>query len=164
MDYVIREILKKEKRSTAVIIALGFGAVIILNILITMTNNLGDVQNAVCIMLLFVFSIILFSIFEKIFFVYVYLLGDDFVAFEKHIGKKNQTICTIYFNQIKKIEKCSLMQANSNIQSTYYFIYKHVDPDSYYCEYEINKKLHRFIFKPSERLIRILEKKIHKGE
>lgn len=143
------------------VIASGFLTVIVLNILITMTNKLGSMQNIACIILLVIFGIIIFFITERIFSCYVYLLGDGNIGFAKSYGKKETLIIKVDFEEIKIFNKIEELQTNPNIVNTYYFIYRNTYDNCYFCEYERNKKLYRFIFKPSERLIRILDRKIN---
>lgn len=161
MDFIVKEILKKENKPLIYISITGVVAVIVLNVLITLTNNLGSMQHIACILLLLIFGIIIFFIVEKIFSVYIYLLGDDYVAFERQFGKKNHKELTVNISQIKKMGRYENMEANHHIQATRYFIYRYMDKDLSYCEYEVDGKLYRFVFKPSERLVRILERKIN---
>lgn len=161
MEYIIREELKKEKHSTAMVIASGFLTVIILNVLITMTNKLDSMQNIACIILLIIFGIIIFFITERIFSSYVYLLGDGSIGFGKSYGKKETLIIRVDLDEIKFFKKIEELQTNPNIINTYYFTYRNTYEDCYFCEYERNEKLYRFIFKPSERLIRILDRRIN---
>ncbi len=163
MEYLVKEVLKKEKKSTTRIILSGFIAIIILNILITLTNNLGKIQNVVCIMLLVVFGIIIFFIVERVFSTYIYLLGEDTIGFAKAFGKKESIIIKVNIDSIKFIKKIEELEPNPEVYNTYYFIYRDALEDCYFCEYTKNKKLYRFVFNPSERLVRILERKINRG-
>lgn len=161
MDYIIREVLQKHKKSIRLIIASMFLAVIILNILITLTNKIERFQNLVCIILLIIFGVIIFFIVERILTTYVYLLGDDKIGFAKAVGKKESIILQVRLDQIKYIKSLKELEPNADVQNTYYFIYRDSGDDGYFCEFVQNNKLFRFIFKPSERLLRILERKIN---
>ncbi len=102
----------------------------------------------------------MYFVIKKMIFVYVYNLGEDFISFSKCSGKSNSDVLTVNFKDIKIIDKYENIFTNNKIQKSYFFIYGYNYDDCYYCEYETNNKAYRFVFKPSERLIRILERKI----
>ncbi len=160
MEYILSENLKRHKNSITKIIAVAFLSIVVLNILITLTNNLTMYRNTISILLLLITVILMYFIFRKMIFVFVYNLGEDYINFEKHNGKHSSSLLTVNFKDIKIIDKYENIYTNCNVQKTYYFIYGFKYDDCYYCEFETNNKIYRFVFKPSERLIRILERKI----
>lgn len=160
MEYIISEILKRRKSSLMKIILVGILSIILLNICITLTNEIGMYQDLICLFLLIIYCLIMYYIFRKMIYVYSYNLGEDCINFQKHVFRRNKSVITINIKDIKIIDKYTSMNVNPDIKKTYYFIYGFVDSDCYYCEYEVNKKIYRFIFKPTERLVRILERKI----
>ncbi|QSX04932.1 hypothetical protein JYG23_09530 [Sedimentibacter sp. zth1] len=159
MEYIISEILKRKKSAMTEMIVVGILSVIILNIFITLTNNIEIYRNTICVFLLIIYCLVMYFVFKRMLFVYSYNLGEDCINFQKHIFKQNKNMLTVSLKNIKFIDKYDNIITNSNVQKTYYFIYGFVDEDCYYCEYETNNKIYRFVFKPSERLIRILERK-----
>lgn len=160
MNHIINETLSKEKNSIMSLIASGFGAVILLNIFITATNNMGEYQSIACVILLAVFIMIISFIIINIFSIYNYCLNEDSISFEKIYGKKTREILTVKFKDIKFVKHIRELETNTDVQKTYYFIYRYMEKECYFCEFVTNDKLYRFIFKPSERLLRILERKI----
>lgn len=160
MEYILSESLKRHKNSITKIIAIAFLSIVVLNILITLTNNLTMYRNTISILLLLITVILMYFIFRKLIFVYVYNLGEDFINFSRHNGRHNSSVLTVNFKDIKVIDKYENIYTNCKVQKTYYFIYGFNYDDCYFCEFETNNKIYRFVFKPSERLIRILERKI----
>ena len=160
MEYILSETLKRHKNSITKIILVTFISVIILNMLITLTNTVKVYKNFLCVILLLLFCIIMYFVMKRMMFVYIYNLGDDFINFHREDFRKSKDILTVNFKDIQIIDKYENIRTNSKVQKTYYFIYGFNNNDCYYCEYETNNKIYRFVFKPSERLIRILERKI----
>lgn len=160
MEYIISEVLKRKKRTLTKLILVGIVSIILLNICITFTNTVGVYQNLLCIFLVCIYCIIMYFVFRKMIYLYSYNLSNDCIDFRKHIFKKSKCILTVKLNNIRYIDKFEYIKVNPNVQKTYYLIYGFVDDDCYFCEYESNNKSYRFVFKPSERLIRILERKI----
>ena len=160
MEYIISESLSRHKNLLTKILAVSFISIITLNILITLTNNLTEYRNTLSILLLLITVILMFFIFRKMIFVYVYNLGENYINFTRQNGRHNSSILTVSLEDIKIIDKYENIFTNHQVQRTYYFIYGFNYADCYFCEYETNNKIYRFVFKPSERLIRILERKI----
>ncbi len=160
MDFILSEVLKRSKRSVNGLVLLAFLSVIILNAFITFTNNLPAYQNSVSIMILLLYVLIMYIGFKIMMFEYVYNLGDDFINFQNSSGKSKIEILEVNFRDIIFIDKYENITVNKDIQKTYYFVYDFRTVGCYYCEYKSNGKTYRFVFRPSERLLRILERKI----
>ncbi len=160
MEYILSEILRRRKNLVTKIIAFAFLSIIVLNVLITLTNNLNVHRNAVSILLVLITVILMYFIFRRMIFVYAYNLGENFINFTRHNRGYSKSILTVNFKNILLIDKYENIYTNCNVQKTYYFIYNFNYTDCYFCEFETNNKIYRFVFKPSERLIRILERKI----
>ena len=160
MEYILSESLKRNKNSTAKVIAVVFLYIIGLNQMITLTNNLAMYRNTVCILLLLITLILMYFIFKRIIFVYDYNLSEDSIEFTKLNGRHRKAILAVNFNNIKLIDKYENIYPSIKVQKTYYFIYGFNYNNCYFTEYETNNKIYRFVFKPSERLLRILERKI----
>ncbi len=159
-DYSVKEVLQKKGKSTTFFAIAGFASIIILNILITLTNKLGGYRNFVSIGLVVVFGIIIFLIVERIISVYVYMIADKHIAFVKRIGKKDNIILDVKFKEIDSIMPISEMKPNTEVNNTYYFIYSEADENCKFGEYRREGKLYRFVFAPSERVMRILDRKV----
>ncbi|MBN2285508.1 MAG: hypothetical protein JXQ26_01410 [Tissierellales bacterium] len=158
-DYLVKEVLRKKKKSLSFFILIGFSLVLILNILITLTNNLPNYRNTVSVGLLVIFGIIFLLMFERMFSTYVYLLSNTSIAFSKRTGKKDQLILEVPFNDIIRIANISEMLPNADVKNTYYFTYGEGDENCKYCEFTKEERLYRFVFCPSERIMRIIERK-----
>ena len=103
-EKAVVQILRKRRKSLAFMIISGIFFIIILNVLITLTNNLNDMKNLVSVMLLVVFGIIIYLIIERIISVYIYLLTEDYLGFGKKIGKREHIILEIPIKDIVKYE------------------------------------------------------------
>ena len=160
MEYILSENLKRNKNSITKIIIVTFVSVVILNLLITLTNNIGTYKNTISIFLVLGYCFVMYFVLKKMIFLYVYNLGESFINFARLSGWKSTDVLTINFRDIKVLDKYENIKINYMVQKTYFFIYGINYNDCYYCEYETNNKIYRFVFKPSERLIRILERKI----
>ncbi|SHI59468.1 hypothetical protein SAMN02745751_00681 [Dethiosulfatibacter aminovorans DSM 17477] len=159
-DYSVKEVLQKKGKSTMFFTIAGFASILILNILITLTNKLGGYRNFVSIGLVVVFGIIIFLIVERIISVYVYMIADKHIAFVKRIGKKDNIILDVKFKEIDRVLPISEMKPNAEVNNTYYFIYSEADENCKFGEYRRDGKLYRFVFAPSERVMRILDRKV----
>lgn len=159
-DYSVKEVLKKERRSIAFFTLAGFISVLVLNFLITLTNKLESYQNLVSIALLVVFGLIIFLLVERLISVYVYMIGDNRIAFVKRTGKRENLILEVKFKEIIRIENISEMKPNSEVANTYYFIYSEADEICKFGEYLRDGKLYRFVFAPNVRIMRILDRKV----
>lgn len=160
MDYSVKEVLQKKGKSTMFFTIAGFASILILNILITLTNRLGGHRNFVSIGLVVVFGIIIFLIVERIISVYVYMIADTHIAFVKRIGKKDNKILDVKFKEIERILPIGEMKPDSAVNNTYYFIYSEADENCRFGEYRRDGRLYRFVFAPSERIMRILNRKV----
>lgn len=160
MEYILSENLKRNKNSITKIIIIAFVSVVILNLLITLTNNIGAYKNTISIFLVLIYCFVMYFVLKKMIFLYAYNLGESFINFARLSGRKSTNVLTVNFKDIKVLDKYENIKTNYMVQKTYFFIYGLSYTDCYYCEYETNNKIYRFVFKPSERLIRILERKI----
>ena len=159
-EKAVVQILRKRRKSLAFMIISGIFFIIILNVLITLTNNLNDMKNLVSVMLLVVFGIIIYLIIERIISVYIYLLTEDYLGFGKKIGKREHIILEIPIKDIVKYESASELEVDTELSNTYYFIYGEPRETTKFGEYYKEDKKYRFIFNPNERINRILERKL----
>lgn len=159
-EKAVVQILRKRRKSLAFMIISGIVLIIILNILITLTNNLNDMKNLVSVMLLVVFGIIIYLVVERIISVYIYLLTEDYLGFGKKIGKRENIIIEIPVKDIIRYESASELEVDTELSNTYYFIYGEPRESTKFGEYYKDGKKYRFIFNPNERINRILERKL----
>lgn len=162
MEYILSEIAKrKDKNFTVKVVLVGIISVVILNIFITSTNNIPAYRNTICFVFVLIYCFVMYFLFRKMLSSFIYNLGDNCINFQRQNFNKKKDLLTVKLDDIKYMDKYSNIIANFKVQKIYFFVYGSVDDDEwYYCEYKTNDKLYRFVFKPSERLIRILERKI----
>ena len=159
-DYYVREVLSKKNKSIAFFFIVGIAGFVILNILITLTNRLDNYRNTVSVALVIAFLVILFLLIERIITLNVYMLSNDRIGFARRIGSKENIIIEIPFKNITDIRKIKFTEPNPKIMNTYYFIDGEVNDEDICGEFISEEKLYRFVFSPSERIMRILQKKL----
>lgn len=159
-EFYAREVLKKKRRSTAFFIISGFLSVIVLNNLITLTNKLTSNRDLVSISLIIVFGIMIYLLMERYLSVFVYKIGKDTIIFAKKTGRKENDILLIKFDEIINMKDIKDMEPNLEVKETYYFIYSDIEENCKVCEFKKENKLYRFVFCPSERILRILDRKL----
>jgi len=157
----IVQILRKRRKSLAFMIVSGIVLIVFLNILITLTNNLNDMKNLISILLLVVFGIIIYLVVERILYVYIYLLTENYLAFGRKLGKREHIILEVPIKDIIKYDSASELDVDTELSNTYYFIYGEARETTKFGEYYKGDKKYRFIFNPNERINRILERKLN---
>lgn len=161
----IREI--KEKRQTPFwqIILMIFLSVLIINNLITLTNKIEEYTgldaNISSILVLFLSLALCAFVILKILSNYAYSLSDDSLIFERIIGKKVDLLLKLNISEILFVMPYTKMKKDAGIAHVYKFVYKNDQNHVYYGEFYRNEKKYRFIFHPSERMIRILQSKVN---
>jgi hypothetical protein len=159
-DKAVVQILRKRRKSLAFMIISGIVLVVVLNILITLTNNLNQIKNIASVLLLIVFGIIIYLVVEKIISVYIYLLTEKYLGFGRKVGKKEHITLEIPIKDIVKYESISEMEVDTELSNTYYFIYGEPRETTRFAEYYKEDKKYRVIFNPNERINRILDRKL----
>jgi len=157
----IVQILRKRRKSLAFMIVSGIVLIVFLNILITLTNNLNDMKNLISILLLVVFGIIIYLVVERILYVYIYLLTENYLAFGRKLGKREHIILEVPIKDIIKYDSASELDVDTELSNTYHFIYGEPRETTKFGEYYKGDKKFRFIFNPNERINRILERKLN---
>ena len=159
-----REVLKKKRISIAFFIISGFLSIIVLNNLITLTNKLPSNRNQVSLILIAAFAILIFLLLERLTSVYVYKIGKDSIIFAKKTGRREHDILHVKLDEVINMRDVIDMEPNSEVRETYYFIYSDMKAGCKVCEFKKENKLYRFVFCPSERILRILDRKLdHHG-
>ncbi|MDP3385670.1 MAG: hypothetical protein Q8S24_00445 [Eubacteriales bacterium] len=159
-EFYAREVLKKKRKSTTFFIISGFLSIIVLNNLITLTNRLVNNRNIVSIGLIIVFGIMIYLLMERYLSVYIYKIGKDAIIFAKKSGNREHDILIVNLNQITNMKDLKAMEPNSEVRETYYFVYGDMENECKVCEFMKENKLYRFVFSPSERILRILDRKL----
>ena len=163
-EFYAREVLKKKRKSTAFFIITGFLSIVILNNLITLTNKLESNRNIVSIGLIIVFGIMIFLLMERYLSVYVYKIGKDAIIFSKKTVNREHDILFVKLDEIINMKDLKDMQPDLEVKETYYFIYTDMSEECKVCEFKRENKLYRFVFSPSERILRIFDRKLeHHG-
>lgn len=163
MDYLITEELRKTRNSFIKNFSIILVLVIFMNIAISSTNYLPAYRNVISFVIVIVFvSILLIYIIDKASII-IYNLDEHEIIFKKRRLNNEVTILSVPIKDIKSLKKTKFNNSNTKLADTYYFVYTmyNKNDDIYYCDFMKEGKLYRFIFRPSERILRILEKKVN---
>ena len=135
MEYILSENLKRNKNSITKIIIVTFVSVVILNLLITLTNNIGTYKNTISIFLVLGYCFVMYFVLKKMIFLYVYNLGESFINFARLSGRKSTDVLTINFRDIKVLDKYENIKINYMVQKTYFPLSSHRSWVLYYLWY-----------------------------
>lgn len=163
MDYLIKEELRKDRNSMFKNSIMILIMVILMNISITKTNFLPQYRNLMsCLIVVLFVSILIIYLINKGSTI-IYNLDEFEISFKKRNFKKEVLVLKVSLKDIKCLNKIENNNPNTKLEKTYYFVYSlyNKKENIYYCEYLRDDKLYRFIFRPSERILRILESKIY---
>lgn len=160
---MLRRLIEYEVKKTKplwFIILCTFIYVIAMNILITETNVLiEELRHIVAIAILAIFAILYTIIMLSGFSHYVYNLIEDEFIIEKKIGKKSKKMLKINIEDIVEIKSLNEAKAEGEAIYTYKFMSDREYNKAYVCSFEKEDKVLSFIFKPSDRLRKILVEK-----
>jgi predicted protein tyrosine phosphatase len=101
---------------------------------------------------------------ERYISVYVYKIGKDSIIFAKKTGSRENDILFVKFDEILNMKDYKNMEPNTEVRATYYFVYGDMEDQCKVCEFKKENKLYRFVFSPSERILRILDRKLNYHE
>ena len=160
MEYLVSERLKRHSKSITWIVLSMILTVVILNYSITLTNYLDSSRNAVSFALVVAFGLIIFVVFKEMICFYEYKLSSKEVIFFRASRKHERQLLSVKYSSIELIDKYENITVNTNIKKTHYYLYDLDRAGSHYFQYEENGNKYRVVFKPSERLLRILERKV----
>ena len=160
----IREIKDKKQRPFWQVIVMILESVIVLNNFITLCNKLeeytGIDANISSIVLLIFSGVICFLIILRLLSNYVYSFVGDSIIFERIVGKKTKFLLKVELSEILFIKSYDKVE-NDNVFYTYKFYYNNDKEHLYYGEFIRDEKRYRVVFKPSERMLRILSSKVN---
>lgn len=159
MKSVLREVVARRQRPFWQIMIIIIASVIFVNSVITLCNMLGEkyagiASVIVLLIAIAVCSVIIFRLLSS----YTYTLDDDELIFNKVVGRRETFILKLKLHDIIYIKPYKEVEKNKEIAYTYKFVCEK-DYDNFYIgEFERENKLYRFIIKPSDRLLRIVDK------
>lgn len=163
MDYLITEELRKTRNSFIKNFIIILFLVVFMNVAITSTNYLPAYRNVISFVIVIVFvSLLLVYVIDKASII-IYNLDEHEITFKKRRLNNEVTILSVPISEIHNLEKVKFNNSNTKLADTYYFVYTmyNKNNDIYYCDFIEDGKMYRFIFRPSERILRILEKKVN---
>ncbi|KGG80893.1 hypothetical protein Y919_03885 [Caloranaerobacter azorensis H53214] len=161
MRNVIKEVITKKPKPFWEVILMVLTFVVGVNFLITLCNKLGEKYAGLASIAILILSIIIcMFIIKRLLECYTYILVDDELLFEKNVGKKNNLILKVPIDDIKIIRPYRELENDENIAYTYKFICDREYDKFYFAEFEKEGKRYRFIFKPSDRLLKALGNKV----
>lgn len=163
MKGIIKEVVSKENRPFGLILLEILAGIIIINVLITLTNHLGKrYAGVVSIFILIFFLAFLAYIILKFISYYNYKIVDEELIFEKIVGSKSKIILSVNFDEIIGLSKYTNIEKEKDIDKTYKFVCSKEYEDFYVGEFIREGKKYRFVFKPSERFINVIDSNLNK--
>lgn len=154
-----KEVVKRKQMPFWQMIFVILSTVIVVNLLITSCNYLGEEYAGVAsIIVLLLTAIACGFLITKLIAYYSYRVVEDKLIFEQNIGTRSKIILTLDLEEIHSIKPYREVVVDKTIKSTYKFVCDR-DYDNFYIgEFSKEEKKYRFIFKPSSRLLRIITK------
>ncbi len=161
MNNVVREEKKRRERPLWQIVSVVLVAVIFINFLITLTNTISKGYRGWVSILILVVSISTFVIIGlKMSSNYIYILKDDRLIFKRAIGNKDTTVLQVELQEIEYLKLFRNDKDNKKVDLTYKFVCDR-DCDKFYVgKFERNGRKYKFIFKPSDRLLKNISRDI----
>lgn len=161
MQGMIKQTVSKKARPFWQVIIVVLLYVIGVNYLITLCNTLGGKYINIASLLILFFSLVVVAlIIYRFLSKYMYLLIDDKIVFQKHIGNQNKKVLEIKLEEIQYLKPYKEIQSQKDIAHTYKFVCDREYDKFYVGEFMRDCKRYRFVFKPSERMINVLCRKI----
>lgn len=161
---LIREVKHKKQRPFWQVVLIIFIAIIIINSLITLTNKLEDYTgidaNISSLIILFLSILVCAFIILKLLSYYAYSFVDESIIFERIIGKRVDYLLRVNLKELLFIKPYNKKELKK-VYHTYKYYYYNDKEGLYYGEFDRNGKRYRIVFKPSERMLRILSSKIN---
>jgi len=159
MKNVLKVVVQRKERSLWQIIVMILASVVLINYLITLCNLLGERYAGIASLGILLISLALCTlIIIRFLSSFAYILDDDKIVFERLLGNRSNIILSVNLSEITKISTYSEIEKNDNIAYTYKFVCDREYDKMYVCDFERESKKYRFIFKPSDRLLELIEK------
>lgn len=157
MQSAFKEVVEKKQKPFWQILFFILAGVVLVNILITACNLLGEKYAGIASVVILITSIIICSrIIIKYLSSYRYRYVDDVLVFERIIGKKTKIVLQISIDEIDSIKPYEEVEKAEDVRYTYKFICDKQYNNFYVGEFTKNYKKYRFIFKPSQRFINLI--------
>lgn len=160
----IREVKTKKQKPFWMNTLFVIATVVLVNYLITLCNRLGEKYAGIASIGVLILSIIMFIlVIMKLLNSYIYTLKDDNLIFEKSVGKRIDIILELNLDEIILIKPYAELKDKytENVAHTYKLVCDNEYDKFFFGEFERNDMRYRFIFKPSERLLRIINNKVN---
>ncbi|NLP46800.1 MAG: hypothetical protein GX347_07155 [Epulopiscium sp.] len=160
-----QEVSKRQKLSWKHI---GAGILICFGILFLMNGvaYLVSLHSAwLDLITIFIFTVILYVLLREYFITYRYILIDDEFIIHQVIGSKEKYVLHLHIKQLKKIAPIQELAFEEEYLRSYVkkarFCYTWFQKkDIYYGVYKEGNKEYSFIFQPSKKMLKLLQKKM----
>lgn len=162
MKIASKVIVERKHRPFWQILLIILVGIVLINYLITLCNILGEKYAGIASVAVLLASLTICTfIIIRLLSSFSYTLEEDRLFFERVIGKKKDLILCIKLDEIISIKPYrDVKEKDKGIEYTYSFICTKEYDEFYVGEFEKDLKRYRFIFKPTERLLQIIEKEI----
>lgn len=152
---------KKDRPFWQIIMFILLGIVLI-NYLITLCNYLGEKYAGIASVVVLVASIgICTLIIMRLMSHYVYSIEGDTIIFERIIGKRRNIILMLKLDEIINLMPYKeVKKKDKGIALTYKFVCSREYDEYYAGEFEKDSKRYRFVFKPTERMLEVINKSL----
>jgi hypothetical protein len=162
MDNGIKEVIKRKRRPLWQIVSITVGIVVLINMLITLSNYFGTKYAGIVSIIILISSIFICTqIVMRALAVYYYKLIDGTLVFERKVGNKEKVILSVDIDRIQLLEPYNKPELNRHrVKRTYRLVLDNEYDKFYVGEFIENDERYRFIFKPSERLLRIIDRSL----
>ncbi|MGF7058445.1 hypothetical protein [Brassicibacter mesophilus] len=161
MKNALRVVVQRKERPFWQIIVMILASVVLINYLITLCNLLGERYAGIASLGILLISLTLCTlIIIRLLSSFAYILDGDKIVFERLLGNRSNIILSVNLAEITKVSTYSEINNNDNIAYTYKFVCDREYDKMYICDFERDSKKYRFIFKPSDRLLELIEKSI----
>lgn len=152
---------KKERPFWQIVLSILLG-IIFINYLITLCNYLGEKYAGIASVVVLIASIgICTLIIMKLMSHFVYSIEEDTLVFERIIGKKRNIALTLKLDEITSLKPYKeVKKKDKEIALTYKFVCSREYDEYYAGEFERESKKYRFIFKPTEKMIEVINKSL----
>ncbi|MTI72013.1 MAG: hypothetical protein FH751_17340 [Firmicutes bacterium] len=157
MRKVIREVETKNIRPLWQVSLMFLLSVVFINFLITLSNKLGKYNDFASFIILTLSLIALIILIKKVLCNYVYTLDDEQLVFKKGIGKKSKLILDLNLNEIDFIRPIKEVKKDKGVSHTYKLMCNKNNKKLYVGQFIRDGKKYRFVFKPSENLIKSID-------
>lgn len=164
MSTITERVVKRQRPFWQVILVI-IGLVISINSLITLCNMLGEKYAGIASVIVLLSSMAACALLiMKFISNYIYKLSHDRLIVERAIGKRNNVLLDLEISKIESIKPIDELVKDKNIEHIYKFVFDKKEENVVFGEFTRDEKKYRFVFKPSQRMLKILNNKIKDQE